>query len=145
MADSLAHWFDEHIGREDAHAHQVLSTAKLVTTFSAAIAATFVVTALQLGRASNWDTAAVVAMALSMIGVLYVVFCVRETAPDVNRRATLGAETEDANPDSTLRQLRQDMARLVERNMSKAACVQQITVGQVLVSILASARAFGVG
>jgi tRNA C32,U32 (ribose-2'-O)-methylase TrmJ len=33
----------EHAAREDAHAAQVLYTAKLVTTFSAALAATFLV------------------------------------------------------------------------------------------------------
>lgn len=141
VADSVAQWFDDHVGREDAHAHRVLSTAKMITTFSAAIAATFVVTALQGGHTSNWDKAATVAMALSAIAVFYVVFRTRETTPDLNRCAMLGAGPEDPNPDSALRQLRADMAQLAERNVSKAARVQQVTVGQVLLSIIASGLA----
>jgi tRNA C32,U32 (ribose-2'-O)-methylase TrmJ len=57
---------EKHAGREDARAHQVLETAKLVTTFSAAIAATFVATALAEGPApSRWDWGAVAAMGLA--------------------------------------------------------------------------------
>lgn len=50
MGEALEAWLEKHAGREDARAHQVLETAKLVTTFSAAIAATFVATALAKAR-----------------------------------------------------------------------------------------------
>jgi hypothetical protein len=42
-------WTANSLEREVAHARQVISTAKLVVTFVAAIAATFVATAISLG------------------------------------------------------------------------------------------------
>jgi hypothetical protein len=44
--------------REVAHARHVIQTAKLVVTFSAAIAATFVASALQTDDPDCWDIAA---------------------------------------------------------------------------------------
>jgi hypothetical protein len=85
MGETLEAWLGNHAGREDVHAHQVLRTAKVVTTFSAAIAATLVATSLAEGPApSGWDKGAVAAMGLALLGVLAVVFRTRKT-PDVQR------------------------------------------------------------
>jgi hypothetical protein len=59
----------EHATREDAHIGRVLSTAKLVTTFSAAFAATFVATALQVGQPTWLDHVAVCAMLVTLLTV----------------------------------------------------------------------------
>jgi hypothetical protein len=84
MGESLEAWLENHARREDVHSHQGLQTAKLVTTFAAAIAATFVATSLAEGPApSCWDKGAVGAMALSVLGVLAVVFRTQK-APDIN-------------------------------------------------------------
>jgi hypothetical protein len=89
MGEALEAWLENHARREDAHSHQGLQTAKLVTTFSAAIAATFVATYLAEGpEPSGWDEGAVVAMALSVLGVLVIVFRARK-APDVKRRVEI--------------------------------------------------------
>jgi hypothetical protein len=53
--------------REVAHARQVIHTAKLVVTFSAAIAATFVASAMQTDHPDCWDIVAAVFMALTFI------------------------------------------------------------------------------
>jgi hypothetical protein len=80
MGEALEAWLEKHAGREDARAHQLLETAKLVTTFSAAIAATFVATARAEGPApSCWDWGGVAAMGLALLGVLAVVFRARKT------------------------------------------------------------------
>lgn len=39
MGETLAAWLENHAVREEVHAHHVLQTAKLITTFSAAVAA----------------------------------------------------------------------------------------------------------
>jgi hypothetical protein len=58
---------------EDAHARQVLSTAKLVATFSAAIAATFVSAAMQNNDKAWWSEASAVLMLLVLLITLRVV------------------------------------------------------------------------
>jgi hypothetical protein len=57
----------EHATREDAHVGQVLTTAKLVTTFSAAFAATFLAAALQVGRPTSLDYVAASAMLAALL------------------------------------------------------------------------------
>jgi hypothetical protein len=65
--------------REVTHSRQVMSTAKLVVTFSAAIAATFVAGALQVNDAradhpTSWDTlAAMLMIPTALITVAVVV------------------------------------------------------------------------
>ena len=56
----------EHATREDAHVSQVLTTAKLVTTFSAAFAATFLA-ALQVGRPTALDYVAASVMLAALL------------------------------------------------------------------------------
>jgi hypothetical protein len=58
----------EHATGEDAHLGRVLSTAKLVTTFSAAFAATFVATALQVGQPTWLDYVPACTMLMAGLG-----------------------------------------------------------------------------
>ena len=133
MGEALEAWLDNHRGREETHSHLGLQTAKLVTTFAAAIAATFVATALAEGPApSCWDEAAVVAMGLSVLGVLVIVFHVRK-APDV---ATILL---DASPDDdrTIALLREAVNSAARHNKIQADRVHCIAVVQVFASIVA--------
>jgi hypothetical protein len=57
---------DKWVEREEAHARQVISTAKLVVTFSAAIAATFVAAVMQAPNTIWWDTVAAGLMAVAL-------------------------------------------------------------------------------
>jgi hypothetical protein len=63
--------------REVGYSRHVIHNAKLVTTFSAAIAATFVATTLQTDPLSNWDKAAVALMGATLV----VTFCVIALRP----------------------------------------------------------------
>jgi len=74
----IAKWVE----REDAHARQVLSTAKLVVTFSLPIAAGFVSAALQKDDKAGWAITAVVLMAFALLLTLRVV--VRKRGSDVD-------------------------------------------------------------
>jgi spore maturation protein SpmB len=58
--------------REVKHLRHVISTAKLVATFSAAFAATFVASTLQTDARDGWDIAA----AVLMVPTLVLTFCV---------------------------------------------------------------------
>ena len=140
VGETLAAWLENHAGREDVHAHQVLQTAKLVTPFTAAIAATFVATALQEEpQASPWDQGAVAAMVLALVGVLAVVFRARKT-PDVQRILDK-ASNENWPDDRTVNELREELRRSAKDNTAQAAEVRWTMFAQVLVSAIASALA----
>jgi hypothetical protein len=136
MGEALEAWLEKHAGREDARAHQVLETAKLVTTFSAAIAATFVATALAEGPApSCWDWGAVAAMGLALLGVLAVIFRARRT-PNVQRILNK-ASAESWSDDRTVRQLGEEVRRSAEDNTDQASGVRWTMLAQVLASMIA--------
>jgi|EndMetStandDraft_5_1072996.scaffolds.fasta_scaffold339853_1 hypothetical protein len=59
-------WTANSLEREVAHARQVISTAKLVVTFVAAIAATFVATTMQAPSQGWWNDGAAGLMAISL-------------------------------------------------------------------------------
>jgi Na+/melibiose symporter-like transporter len=71
------------VQREDAHARQVLSTAKVVVTFSLPIAAGFVSAALQKNDKAGWAITAVVLMALALLLTLRVVVRMRSHNVDI--------------------------------------------------------------
>ena len=56
-----------------AHSRQSVHNAKLVVTFSAAIAATFVATTLQVGDPNSWEKWAAALMGLTLVLTLCVV------------------------------------------------------------------------
>ena len=59
--------------REVAHARQVISTAKLVVTFSVAIAATFVATEMQVSDRTSWEVRSAIAMGVTLVLTFVVV------------------------------------------------------------------------
>jgi hypothetical protein len=136
MGETLEAWLEKHAGREDAHAHQVLENAKLITTFAAAFAATFVATALAEGPApSCWDWGAVAAMGLALLGVLAVIFRTRK-GPDV-RRTLNKSSGEIWSDDLIVGELRKELMRSVEDNMDQASKVRRIMLAQVVASMVA--------
>jgi hypothetical protein len=136
MGEALEAWLENHASREDAHSHQRLQTAKLVTTFAAAIAATFVATSLAEGPApSCWDEGAVVAMALSVLGVLVIVFRARK-APDV-KKILHHPPVEGRSDDRTIAALRREVGDAAEDNKTRANQVHWIMFAQVVASMAA--------
>jgi hypothetical protein len=140
MGEALEAWLENHANREDTHSHQGLQTAKLVTTFAAAIAATFVATSLAEGpEPSCWDEGAVGAMALSVLGVLVIAFHARK-APDVTT-ILLDAQGKSRSDDETIDKLRDEVRRAAKHNKTQADRVRWIVFAQVVASIAASALA----
>jgi hypothetical protein len=136
MGEALEAWLENHARCEDAHSHRELQTAKLVTTFSAAIAATFVATSLAEGPApSCWDQWAVVAMALSVLGVLVIVFRARK-APDV-KSILYTPPVEGRSDDQTIAELRREVRDAAEDNKIQADRVHWIMFVQVVASMAA--------
>jgi hypothetical protein len=137
MGEALEAWLENHASREDAHSHQGLQTAKLVTTFSAAIAATFVATSLAEGPAPTcWDKGAVFAMGLSVLGVLVIVFHTRK-APDMTsilREAARDKWSEDRK----IKELRGAVELAAEHNKTQTDRVHWIMLAQVVASLAAS-------
>lgn len=79
MAQTPAEWLqaqaERSLGRQRAH----VDTAKLVSTFIAAIAATLVATALQVGEPTALDAASAVLLALTTVATICVILFDRLT------------------------------------------------------------------
>jgi hypothetical protein len=69
----------DHAKREDAHAGQVLSVAKLLAPFSAALGASFLVAALQVGRPTTLDYVCAWIMLLVLVLTVGIVFVPKAT------------------------------------------------------------------
>lgn len=69
------------VDNEEAHARNVIRTAKLVVPFSAAIAATFVSAAMQVADKSWWDDVATVFMVVAL-GLTIVVLMLPSRPPE---------------------------------------------------------------
>jgi hypothetical protein len=137
MGEALEAWLENHARREDAQSHQGLQTAKLVTTFSAAIAATFVATSLAEGPAPTcWDKGAEFAMAFSVLGVLVIVFHTRRV-PDAERIAD-GLKAKGSSDDEIVKALRAEVKGAAKLNKDWADHVQWIMFAQVVASMAAS-------
>jgi hypothetical protein len=70
------------VEREEAHSRHVLNTAKLVVTFSAAIAATFVAAAMQENDTAAWSEIAAGLMLVTLLVTLRVVRLKRASSLD---------------------------------------------------------------
>ena len=68
-------WHDED------HSHDVLSTAKMVTTFASGIAAAFVAAGLQEGPPTNWDKVAAILLGLTFALTLFVLVVRKKSIP----------------------------------------------------------------
>jgi hypothetical protein len=75
---ALHAWID----REEAHSRHVLGNTKMVTTFSATLAATFLATAVADGNHGGWDLAAGVALAAAVLITLVLIAKKRKASVD---------------------------------------------------------------
>jgi hypothetical protein len=83
MAPSSADWLESQADRTFARQRAQVDTAKLVATFAAAVAATLVATALQVGtEPRKLDVAATVVLAAAFVAVIVVVLCDRIAEAD---------------------------------------------------------------
>jgi hypothetical protein len=115
-------WLD----RDEDHSHDVLNTAKLVTTFAAGIAAAFVGAGLQQGSPTAWDKAAT---ALLCITLLFTV-CVLLT-----RKKTLDIDATQTTPTVDLHQQYLTATKI---NRRRAETVYYLMLAQVGLATLAS-------
>jgi len=113
--------------REEAHSRHVLSTAKLVTTFSAATAATFVATALQSGSPNVPDNAAAVLMLVSLALTVWVVVLPRKS--DVKVEHLRG---------KTPREVQTKLLSAAEADAARARLVYWVMVAQIAFAAAAS-------
>jgi hypothetical protein len=141
MTESLEAWLDRHVRDEDAHAHQMLSTAKLVTTFAAATAATFVATALQVGgKLSCWDGIALVTMLGALVLVVVVVCHKRKIHPLVDGGAFPAPNTVLPNAE-TLDGFRTKVRKSAATTRGRANRVFVLMLAQIVLCIIAIAMA----
>ena len=127
------HGVSKWLQREESHSRHVLSTAKLVTTFSAATAATFVATALQSGEPSCQDQVAATLMLVSLGLTVWVVVTPRKS--DVKIEHLQGQSPMDVQ------------AKLVcaaQEDAERARLVYRLMVAQIAFAFAASLFA-GVG
>lgn len=82
MTGSVPEWLEAQYDRVFARQRARVDTAKLVSTFLSGVATTLVATALQVGRASRLDAAAVLALAAAIVATWRVVQADRLREPD---------------------------------------------------------------
>jgi hypothetical protein len=112
------------IEREDAHARHVLSTAKVVVTFSSGIAAAFVAAAMQKDHKGPWS---IVAAVLMLVTLFYTLKVLLQRASKVEPEEVAGkppAEVHDTFRD----------AALADRGVANTT--HRMMVRQVLISLV---------
>jgi hypothetical protein len=115
-------WLD----RDEDHSHDVLNTAKLVTTFAAGIAAAFVGAGLQQGDPTNWDKAATALLGLTLLLTMCVL---------VTRKASLDIDDTQTTPTADLHEQYLTATKI---NRRRAEIVYYLMLAQVGLAALAS-------
>lgn len=136
MAISLSEWLDGQADRTSARQRAQVDTGKLVATFSAAIVATIVATALQVGHPSTWDRVAAVLLALSFAVALVVILLDRLTEADQSAIVQI-ARTQNWPDAKTLTELR--VATLTE-NIANEGVVRSV---RLAVAVQVTTSLFG--
>jgi hypothetical protein len=117
------------VEREDAHARHVIGTTKLVVTFSAAIAATFVSVAMQANDRAFWSETAAVLMLFVLLITLRVV---------LKQKSELDPEkVEGKSPEVVQAALK--AAASADKDVAQSA--HRLMVWQVRLSVLSSLAA----
>jgi hypothetical protein len=73
MPQSIDEWSDQYWDRAFSRHTAQVETVKLVVTFSLAVAATLVASALQVAPATGWDIAASIVLGLAFISTLVTI------------------------------------------------------------------------
>ena len=115
-------WLD----RDEDHSHDVMNTAKLVTTFAAGIAAAFVGAGLQQGTATNWDKAATALLCVTLLTTICVL---------LTRKETLDIDDTQTTPTADLHQ---QYLAATKMNRRRAEVVYYLMLAQVGLATLAS-------
>jgi len=113
--------------REEAHSRQLMSTAKVVVTFSAAIAASFVTAAMEAKDPGWWDEVAAALMIATLAVTVWVVVLPRKSRLKVEHvRAKSPKEVQDK------------LVLAATDDAQRARFVQTLMVTQVLLSLASS-------
>jgi hypothetical protein len=137
---SSTEWLDGHADRTFARQRAQVDTGKLVATFSSAVVATVVATALQVGSPSGWDKVAVALLALSFGAALIVILLDRLT--EANESAIVQVARIQSWPDARLLQeLRIGTLTAGIANEGVVRSVRVAVVAQVTTSLFGGAAA----
>ena len=113
--------------REEAHSRWLMSTAKVVVTFSAAVAASFVTAAMEAKDPGGWDEVAAALMIATLAVTVWVVVLPRKSRLNVEHvRAKSPKEVQDR------------LVSAATDDAHRAHFVQTLLVVQVLLSLAAS-------
>lgn len=123
--DTKIHALHAWIDREEAHSRHVLGNTKMVTTFSAGLAATFVATAVQIEGSEKCDLAAGIALAVALLLTFVLITMKRRTAIEAH---TIRNEPIDA--------LGNEAVQAATDNVRRANKAHVLMVGQVALCIL---------
>jgi len=127
MEDSAAKFHVLHawLEREEAHSRHVLGNTKLVSTFSATLAATFLATAMTADDHSSWDFAAGVALGFAVLITLVLIA--------EKRKGSVDRSTIDRGDVSVVHEKAMTAA---QDNKDQAERAQNVMVFQVFLCLL---------
>lgn len=138
MPQSMDEWSDQYWDRALARQTAQVDAVKLVVTFSLAVAATLVASALQAPPSTDWDTAAAILLGLAFAATLVSVMLDRLKVP--RRQAVLQKQQDETWSDIELLLYVQRLQRdLDEENEVVVRHVRRSAEYQLLLAVGAGA------
>jgi hypothetical protein len=136
----ISEWLEGQAARNLDRQRATVENSKLMATFIAAVAATIVVTALQVGRPGWWDFLAAVSLAWCLGATWRVIEADRLTVADHDAIMTSGT-AQGLGVDDMLHDLRQGTIAAVNSNETVVEYVRSALWRVLIAAALASALA----
>lgn len=137
--ERVANWIQDHSARTIATQRTTVDGAKVTATFTCAVAATLVATALQVGDRPSWLDLGAIVLWLGCIWRTYLVFDL-EDLDDVDHGAITGS---GGSSTQQLRNLRQSLIAIATTNAGEVTRILKQLAIQAMWSVAVVAMAIG--
>lgn len=140
MATQSVEWREKDLDRRSARQRTQIETAKLLATFAVSASAAIVASALQAGKSTTWNLAAIILLGIAFLAVVGVIFLDRTTQVD-QEQLVIEGQIKQWSDERLLQELRVEFLASVNNNESVVNSVQRTTQIQVIISILSAVSA----
>ncbi|MGH8423675.1 MAG: hypothetical protein ACRER3_15190, partial [Pseudomonas fluorescens] len=137
MATQSVEWREKDLDRRSARQRTQIETAKLLATFAVSASAAIVASALQAGKSTTWNLAAIILLGIAFLAVVGVIFLDRTTQVD-QEQLVIEGQIKQWSDERLLQELRVEFLASVNNNESVVNSVQRTTQIQVIISILSA-------
>jgi hypothetical protein len=131
MATRSVEWRENDLDRRASRQRTQIETAKLLATFAVSASAAIVASALQVGKSTTWDLAAIILSGVAFLTVVGVIFLDRTTQVD-QEQLVIEGQIKQWSDERLLQELRVAFLASVNNNESVVNSVQRATQIQVV-------------